>query len=913
MGEAKTLWQEMGVETTLGEGLEAPGVFWVGALEEAGWGRVSRLPRTVRVWLENVLRHWDGEVVTTAHVKALASWTPGAASQEVPFVPGRVLLQDLTGVPALVDLAAMRSALVRLGGDPSRINPALRVDLVVDHSVQVDAYGRHGAFRINRAREFERNGERYHFLKWGQQSFEGFSLTPPETGIVHQVNLEHLADVVAVEVKGGRAVACFDTVIGTDSHTTMVNGLGVVGWGVGGIEAEAAMLGQPLAMTTPSVTGVRLRGRLSEGVTATDLVLTVTERLRELGVVGHFVEFTGEGLDHLSVADRATIANMAPEYGATMGFFPIDAQTLSYLRLTGRAEASIELVERYARLQGLWREPGEDDLACGVAYTQALDIDLAQVAPSLAGPRRPQDRVALGDMAQAWEALWAQAGPKGEDGQVQAPRAVSVSLEGGQETLRDGAVVVAAITSCTNTSNPGVMIAAGLVARKARALGLRARPWVKTSLAPGSRVVTDYLDKAGLSEELADLGFHTVAYGCTTCIGNTGPLPQAVSEAVEGEGLVVNAVLSGNRNFEGRISALTQGNWLASPPLVVVYALAGRVDFDPLREPVAFTEAGRAVTLKELWPTQAEVQAVMDGALDRAHFVTRYQGEQRGPDAWQAIRADASPIFAWPEASTYIHEPPYFLEMPRRAPAISPIEGARCLALLGDSVTTDHISPAGAIPDQTPAAKWLRAQGVAPRHFNTYGTRRGHDEVMARGTFANIRLRNRLASGVVGGVTTYLGPDTESLRQGELVSIFEAAAAYRAAQTPLLVIAGQDYGMGSSRDWASKGPRLLGVRTVLAQSFERIHRSNLLGMGILPLAFEEGDSAEALGLSGREVFTIPIGDDLRPGQRLEVSARGAEGHTRRFKVRCRIDTPSELEHYRHGGILHAALRRLLAA
>ena len=856
----------------------------------------ERLPFSLKVLLENLLRHEDGRTVTADDIRALAAWRPQAESgREIAFRPARVLMQDFTGVPAVVDLAAMREAISALGGSPERINPLQPAELVVDHSVQVDRYAEDAAFDLNTKLEFDRNRERYRFLKWGQRAFDNFQVVPPGTGIVHQVNIEHLARVVFARERDGAREAYPDTLVGTDSHTTMVNGIGVLGWGVGGIEAEASMLGQPVSMLVPRVVGFRLDGALPEGATGTDLVLTIVQMLRAHGVVGKFVEFHGDGLDQLPIGDRATIANMAPEYGATCGLFPIDGATLDYLRLTGRDDALTARVEAYAKEQGLWRGGGE------TAFSEALELDLGTVEPSLAGPRRPQDRVRLRDAAAAFRSELEAVNRK-------SGRAAPLELEAeiGGEACRagDGLVAIAAITSCTNTSNPAVMAGAGLVAQKAAALGLRARPWVKTSLAPGSRVVTDYLERAGLLDALKQLGFHLVGYGCTTCIGNSGPLPEDVAALIREHDLTAVSVLSGNRNFEGRIHAQVRMNYLASPPLVVAYAIAGRMDLDLWREPLATTADGRPVYLRDIWPSQREVAAALGGALDAGQFRESYAGVFEGDANWAGLSAPDGGLYEWPD-STYVAHPPYFEDMRMEPAAVADIRGAAALAWLGDSVTTDHISPAGAIAPDSPAGRYLQERGVAPADFNSYGSRRGNHEVMMRGTFANIRLRNRLAGGAEGGVTRHLP-------SGELLPIFDAAERYRAEGTPLLVLAGKEYGCGSSRDWAAKGPRLQGVRAVLAESYERIHRSNLIGMGILPLQFGPGDSAESLGLSGEERFDIAglAGGALEAGE-LEVQARAGNGAGgKSFRAQVRIDTPQEAEYYRHGGILPYVLRQL---
>ena len=878
--------------------------FRLGALADAGLADLEEIPFSVRILLEAILRNEDGRAVTREHVVALAGYDAGAPPPvELPFKPARVLLQDFTGVPAVVDLAAMRSAMARLGGDPERINPLIPVDLVIDHSVQVDAFGSTGALLRNTTLEMERNRERYEFLRWGQSAFRNFRVVPPRSGICHQVNLEYLAKVVRTRADALGTVAFPDSLVGTDSHTTMVNGLGVLGWGVGGIEAEAGMLGQPLYMLAPEVVGVRLAGSLTAGATATDLVLRVTELLRQRGVVGKFVEFFGPGLSTMSVPDRATIANMAPEYGATVGFFPVDAQTLAYLRGTGRDEALVDLVERYTKAQGLFRTDETPD----PRYTDTLSLDLGAVTTSLAGPSRPQDRVELGAMRQRFrEALRKPAleGGWGLDGAARAT-AVDVAMEDGSTaTLRQGALVIAAITSCTNTSNPMVMLGAGVLAKKAFEAGLTRKPWVKTSLAPGSKVVTDYLTESGLLPYLEALGFHVVGYGCTTCIGNSGPLPEAIDRAIAESGLVAAAVLSGNRNFEGRIHARVRAAYLASPPLVVAYALAGTVDIDLEREPLGRSAAGEDVYLRDVWPTGEEIRVHLGAALAPEVFLRKYNGIERSNEEWNAIPVTGGAVYAWSEASTYIQEPPFFIDMDRAPAPIRPVEGARALTLLGDSITTDHISPAGAIPSDGPAGRYLIERGVSPRDFNSFGSRRGNDRVMIRGTFANIRLKNRLAPGTEGGWTTHQP-------SGELLSIHEASLRYARSKTPTIVIGGRDYGMGSSRDWAAKGTFLLGVRAVIAASFERIHRSNLIGMGVLPLQLREGESAASLGLTGRETYTVHVDDTLRPGQTVAIDATDPDtGQTRRFETLCRIDSPIEVDYYRNGGILHTVLREL---
>ena len=876
-------------------------IYRLDRLEAGGIGPVSRLPFSVKVLLEAALRNVDGYQVSEDDVSGLANWKAGSPAQvEIPFKPARVVLQDFTGVPSLVDLAALRSAMARLGGDPTRIEPLIPADLVVDHSVQVDRFAHVDALRINAEIEFERNKERYEFLRWGANAFQRFRVVPPATGIVHQVNLEYLAKGVVVRDDAGTQIAFPDSVVGTDSHTTMINGLGVLGWGVGGIEAEAVMLGQPIYMLTPEVVGFRLYGALPEGATATDLVLTVTQMLRAKGVVGKFVEFYGDGLSSIGLADRTTVANMSPEYGATMGFFPVDEETLRYLERTGRSAEEVDLVRQYTQAQGLFRT----DETPAPEFTNTVELDLGTVVPSLAGPKRPQDRVPLVDMKPTFEkALQApvNAGGFGLDG---GARQATVAMDGGGE-IGHGAVVIAAITSCTNTSNPSVMVAAGLLAKKAAERGLTVAPHVKTSLAPGSRVVTDYLDQAGLTPFLEQLGFHTVGYGCTTCIGNSGPLPEPVVEAIEKGNLVAAAVLSGNRNFEGRINPHVKANYLASPPLVVAYALAGTVDLDLASEPVGKDAEGKPVYLREIWPTQKEIADTVANALKPEMFANRYGNVFDGNETWNAISGQEADLFGWDTESSYIQEPPFFLDLSPQPEAVRGISGARVLAIVGDSVTTDHISPAGSIAVDSPAGRYLIARGVEPRDFNSYGSRRGNHEVMMRGTFANIRLRNLLAPGTEGGVTVHIP-------SGEQMSIYDAAMRYQEEGTPLIVLAGKEYGTGSSRDWAAKGPALQGVRAVVAESFERIHRSNLLGMGVLPLQFKEGESAESLGLTGHEVVDISgIGDDLKPLQEATVTATADDGRITTFAVTVRIDTPVEIDYYRNGGILHTVLRDFL--
>ncbi|MBI2193606.1 MAG: aconitate hydratase AcnA [Planctomycetes bacterium] len=876
----------------------------------------ARLPYSLKILLENLLRTEDGRSVTSEDIEGLARWEAQAVPErEIAFSPSRVLLQDFTGVPAVVDLAAMRDAMQRMGGDARKINPLQPAELVIDHSVQVDAFGSPLAFRNNAELEFQRNRERYAFLKWGQEAFQNFRVVPPDTGIVHQVNLEYLARVVFDHDDGNGLTAYPDTLVGTDSHTTMINGLGVLGWGVGGIEAEAALLGQPVSMLIPQVVGFRLSGQLAEGSTATDLVLTVTQVLRKKGVVGKFVEFFGEGLALLPLADRATLSNMAPEYGATCGIFPIDAETLRFLRFTGRPEARVRLVEAYAKEQGLFHTAQTPP----AIYSDVLELDLATIEPSLAGPSRPQDRVKLGDAGRAFREslpeLLRTAKPKKKAGETVGAaggRAASATAVAEPETpkLQHGAIVVAAITSCTNTSNPSVMIAAGLLARKAVERGLETRSWVKTSLAPGSKVVTDYLTDSGLMPFLEKLRFHLVGYGCTTCIGNSGPLPPEVSRAIQEGNLVAVSVLSGNRNFEGRIQSEVRANYLASPPLVVAYALAGRIDLDIHSEPLGNDRDGRPVFLRDIWPSQREIQETMARSVRSDMFEKEYGEVYRGDERWRSLAAPGGDRFAWDPKSTYVKHPPYFEGMTLEPPAVSDIRSARVLAFLGDSITTDHISPAGSIPPSSPAGRYLIAHGVSPADFNSYGARRGNHEVMVRGTFANVRLRNKLAPGTEGGVTRHLP-------EGETLTIFDAAEKYRAQGVPLLVLAGKEYGAGSSRDWAAKGPRLLGVRAVLAESYERIHRSNLVGMGVLPLEFPAGITAESLELSGEETFDVDglasgVATGFASGRTVTVTACRAGGREARFQARVRIDTPQEILYFQHGGILQFVLRQLLS-
>jgi aconitate hydratase len=887
-----------GAQSQLKVGKQSFQIWRLDALDKAGLP-VARLPFSLKILLENLLRGEDDSAEFAGDIEALARWRPSEISdREINFTPARVLLQDFTGVPAVVDLAAMRDAMRRIGGDPTKINPLSPAELVIDHSVQVDEFGTRMAFRRNVELEYERNRERYSFLRWGQSAFRNFRVVPPGTGIVHQVNMEYLARVIFRTDEAGNPSAYPDTLVGTDSHTTMVNGLGVLGWGVGGIEAEAAMLGQPVAMLIPQVIGFKLTGELPEGATATDLVLTVTEMLRKRGVVGKFVEFYGSGLRDLNVADRATIGNMAPEYGATCGIFPIDQKTLDYLEFTGRPSEHLALVEAYAKEQGLWHTEKTPE----AEYSDTLHLDLATVEPSMAGPRRPQDRIPLSQVKQSFVQTMQMAAAGAPAGGVATGTGASVqaSYAGNSFELRDGAVVIAAITSCTNTSNPSVMVAAGLVAQKARALGLQRQPWVKTSLAPGSKVVMDYYQAAGLVEPLEELGFNLVGFGCTTCIGNSGPLPEEISQAVDQGGLVVASVLSGNRNFEGRINPDVRANYLASPPLVVAYALAGRVDIDLYNEPIGQDQKGRSVFLRDIWPSQEEIQKVVAKAVRPEMFRSQYAHVFDGDDLWRALPTPSGDLFAWEADSTYVKHPPYFEDMPRTPAPIEDIRATRILAILGDSITTDHISPAGSIKQNSPAGKYLMEHGVQPKDFNSYGSRRGNHEVMMRGTFANIRLRNRLTPEVEGGFTRHW-PD------GEVMSIYDASMRYQGEGVGTIILAGKEYGTGSSRDWAAKGPRLLGVRAVIAESFERIHRSNLIGMGVLPLQFKAGEHAEALGLTGTEVVEIVNveGALARPGSDVTVRA-----DDRTFTVKSRIDTPQEAEYYRHGGILQYVLRQL---
>ncbi|MEP7134149.1 MAG: aconitate hydratase AcnA [Chloroflexota bacterium] len=881
-------------------------IYRLDALEKAGLTQLKRLPFSIRIVLEAALRQCNDKEITQTDVKNIAAWTAKGNRPGIPFLPARVVMQDFTGVPAVVDLAAMRSAVAKLGGDPKKINPLVPVDLVIDHSVQVDFFATADALNRNTEMEFLRNRERYEFLKWGQQAFKNFRVVPPMTGIVHQVNLEYLADVVMTktsEISETSEVLAFpDTLVGTDSHTTMINGLGVVGWGVGGIEAEAVMLGQPMDMLLPDVIGFKLFGKLNDGVTATDLVLTVTQMLRKKGVVDKFVEFYGPGLEMMSLTDRATIANMAPEYGATIGYFPVDAEALRYMRLTGRSEETVALTEAYMRAQGLFHEPGMPE----PEYTDTLELDLTSVVPSLAGPKRPQDRVPMSELKETFNK--ALSAPVKERGFELKPEALNneatFGTNGGAQKMRHGAIVIAAITSCTNTSNPSVMVAAGLVAKKAVEKGLKVKPYVKTSLAPGSLVVTEYLKNAGLIDPLSKLGFNVIAYGCTTCIGNSGPLPGEVAKAVTGSDLVAAAVISGNRNFEGRVHPLVKANFLASPPLVVAYALAGTVDIDLNNEPLGIDQNGADVYLKDLWPSQKEISDTIASSLKVEMFQDKYADVFSGSDMWKEIKVTGGDIYAWDESSTYIHHPPYFQELSMEAGAVKDIKSARVLGLFGDSITTDHISPAGNIAADSPAGKYLQERDVAPQYFNSYGARRGNDLVMARGTFANIRLKNNLVAPKEGNWTKHH-------TSGEIMSMYDAAMKYQSEGVPAIILAGKEYGTGSSRDWAAKGPLLQGVKAVIAESFERIHRSNLVGMGILPLKFIEGQNAESLGLKGDEVYDIEGVTTVQPKQVLTVKAKRADGSVVEFQATALLNTDVEVNYYRNGGILHTVLRNLV--
>ncbi len=894
-----------GTKSTFDTGSGSAHIYRLDGLEQRGFSGLNRLPFSIKVMLEAVLRECDGFLVSEEDVERMARYNPKApAKEEIPFKPARVLLQDFTGVPAVVDLAAMRSSMARLGGDPNEINPGVPVHLIIDHSVQVDAYGRHNALQINAEKEFQRNRERYEFLRWGQQAFDNFSVVPPASGICHQVNLEYVARGVWTRPEAdGLAVAYPDTLVGTDSHTTMINGLGVVGWGVGGIEAEAVMLGQPIYMLMPEVVGFRLTGQLQEGATATDLVLVIVEMLRKYGVVGKFVEFFGPGISRLTVPDRATIANMAPEYGATMGFFPIDKETLDFLRRTGRPNDLIQMVERYTKEQGLFRT----DETPNPEFIDTLELDLSTVSTSLSGPKRPQDRIDLPDLKKVFDAsLTTPPGPKGFGIQQDAlDNTGRYKDEAGSELdMHHGDVAIAAITSCTNTSNPSVMIGAGLVAKKAVERGLKVKPYVKTSLAPGSKVVTDYLHKAGLLPYLDQLGFNLVGYGCTTCIGNSGPLNEPVANAINEGHLIAAGVLSGNRNFEGRIHALVQANFLASPPLVVAFALAGTVDIDLTKDPLGQDSAGSDVFLKDIWPTSQEIQNAVSQFLTPEMFEKEYDGIETSNEDWNRIAIPEGSIYEWSDASTYIQEPPFFFGLTPETPSIESINDARVLAVLGDSTTTDHISPAGSIPADGPAGKYLTDKGVGFLDFNSFGSRRGNHEVMMRGTFANIRIKNKLVPGTEGGVTNYHPT-------GEVMPIYDASMKYQSDGIPLVVLAGKDYGMGSSRDWAAKGTILLGVKAVVAESFERIHRSNLIGMGVFPLQFKDGETPATLGLDGTETFSIPVTNDVQPRQDILVTATKQDGSTVSFSTTCRLDTPVEVDYYRNGGILHYVLRNFL--
>lgn len=894
-----------GTKKTFNTGSGSAYLYRLDLLEKQGFSGINRLPFSIKVMLESVLRECDGFLVPKEDVERMARYNPKApAKEEIPFKPARVLLQDFTGVPAVVDLAAMRSAMARLGGDPDEINPGVPVHLIIDHSVQVDAFGIQDALRINAEKEFERNKERYEFLRWGQQAFDNFSVVPPASGICHQVNLEYVARGVWTRPEAdGLHVAYPDTLVGTDSHTTMINGLGVVGWGVGGIEAEAVMLGQPIYMLMPEVVGFRLSGEMPEGATATDLVLVIVEMLRKYGVVGKFVEFFGPGLDRLTVPDRATIANMAPEYGATMGFFPIDNETLDFLRRTGRPDEVVQMAERYTKEQGLFRTPSTPD----PEFIDTLHLDLGDIVPSLSGPKRPQDRIDLPNLQKVFAAsLTTPPGPKGFGLKPEQIKSTGhYSDENGQELeMTHGDVAIAAITSCTNTSNPSVMIGAGLVAKKAVERGLEVKPFVKTSLAPGSKVVTDYLHAAGLLPYLDQLGFNLVGYGCTTCIGNSGPLPAPVQSAIEEGHLIAAGVLSGNRNFEGRIHSHVQANFLASPPLVVAFALAGTVDIDLTKDAIGKDTGGNDVYLKDIWPSSKEIQDAVSQFLTPEMFEKEYNGIETSNEDWNKIKIPEGSIYDWNANSTYIQEPPFFMDLTPETPTIKAINGARVMAILGDSTTTDHISPAGSITPDGPAGEYLKSKGVKFLDFNSFGSRRGNHEVMMRGTFANIRIKNKLVPGTEGGIT-------KNLETGEIKPIYDASMEYQAAGTPLVVLAGKDYGMGSSRDWAAKGTILLGVKAVIAESFERIHRSNLIGMGVLPLQFKEGETPTTLGLNGTELYSIPVTDGVQPRQEIEVTATKADGSKVVFKTDCRLDTPVEVDYYRNGGILHYVLRNFL--
>jgi len=871
-------------------------IFRLGVLEKTGFSNISRLPFSMKVLLENLLRNEDNAFVKKEDIEAVANWNPRQPSdKEIAFMPARVLMQDFTGVPAVVDLASMRDAIKKLNGDPKKINPLVPVDLVIDHSIQVDMFGNETAMRFNTDKEYERNRERYAFLRWGQKAFQNFRVVPPETGICHQVNLEYLGKVVFTSKNSGKTFAYPDTLVGTDSHTTMINGLGIVGWGVGGIEAEAAMLGQPISMLIPEVVGFKFTGKLAEGSTATDLVLTVTQMLRKKGVVGKFVEYYGPGLSSLSLADRATIGNMSPEYGATIGFFPVDAETLNYLQYTARPERVIKLVEAYTKEQGLFRTDDTSD----PIFSDSLELDLTTVEPSLAGPKRPQDRVRLTESKRVFlDALNTMRKPDTKE-------SVKVRQNSHEMEIHNGSVVIAAITSCTNTSNPSVMIGAGLLAKKAVERGLQPKPWVKTSLAPGSKVVTDYLQETGLLKYLDDLKFNLVGYGCTTCIGNSGPLPEAIANGIKEGNLVAVSVLSGNRNFEGRINPHTRANYLASPPLVVAYALAGRMDIDLYHEPLGLGKNNQPVYLRDIWPSLKEIQEAVRVSVKKEMFEKEYAAVFTGDERWRKLDVPKGDLYEWDESSTYVKNPPYFEDMPLKPAVLQDVKGARVLAMVGDSVTTDHISPAGSIPVDSPAGKYLIEHGVEPKDFNSFGARRGNHEVMMRGTFGNIRLRNLLVPEKEGNWTLHL-PDKKP------TSIYDAAMHYQKDGVPLIVLAGKEYGTGSSRDWAAKGPRLLGVEAVIAESYERIHRSNLIGMGVLPLQYQPGENREVLGLTGFETYEINgIADDLKPGKKVKVTAKRDDGSAKSFTVLTRVDTPEELNYYKHGGILQYVMRQLL--
>ncbi|HKJ47308.1 MAG TPA: aconitate hydratase AcnA [Balneolales bacterium] len=901
MSDKKNLF---GARKTFDTGSGKAYMYSLEELAKQGYPNIHRLPFSIKVLLEAVLRECDDHIVTKEDVEKIANYDPyNVKDTEIPYKPARVVLQDFTGVPAVVDLAALRSAMSRMGGDPEKINPQVPVDLVIDHSVQVDTFGQSYAFMFNAEKEFDRNRERYEFLRWGQKAFENFSVVPPSRGIIHQINLEYLAKGVFTRPEDDGIVAYPDTLVGTDSHTTMINGLGVVGWGVGGIEAEAVMLGQPIYMLLPKVVGFKLTGKLNEGVTATDMTLTITQMLRKKGVVGKFVEFYGEGLSSMSLPDRATIANMSPEYGATMGFFPIDDESLRYMSRTGRSDEQVELVRRYTKEQGIFRTDDTED----PMYSDTLHLDLSDVEPSLAGPKRPQDRITLTNMKEEFnKSLVSEEQTKGFALSKEALKNRGKYKNGQEIDMKHGDVVIAAITSCTNTSNPSVMLGAGILAKKAVEKGLKVPPYVKTSLAPGSRVVTDYLEEAGLTPYLDKLGFNLVGYGCTTCIGNSGPLPEPVEAAVLDGDLIVAGVLSGNRNFEGRIHQNVKANYLASPPLVVAYALAGSVDVDLTKDPIGTDKEGNDVYLKDIWPTSKEILEHLDDAVRPDLFKKNYDGIAESNPKWNEIPVTGGELFDWDEKSTYIQEPPFFIDMSEDAEPIEAIKGARVLVKVGDSITTDHISPAGAIKEDAPAGEYLIDHGVEKEDFNSYGSRRGNDRVMTRGTFANVRLKNQMAPGTEGGLTNYLP-------ENKITSIFEAAEKYKANNTPLIVLAGKEYGTGSSRDWAAKGTILLGVKAVLAESYERIHRSNLVGMGVLPLQFEDGESYKKLGLDGTEHFDIEVDDDLKPKQKVKVTATKEDGTKVEFNTICRIDTPVEIDYYRNGGILHNVLRNMVKA